>query len=290
MIPVSFFVTFFVVASFIIYSMVIFPNSKINLGLNVVGKRNDGYHDIETVFFPVQLRDALEVIEKEKFEFSTSGSPIEVETEKNLCIKAYHLLKKDLPHLPMVQMHLHKAIPMGAGLGGGSADGAFTLKLLNKKFELNLSEKQLINYSLQLGSDCPFFILNKPCFATGRGEILEQTGLDLSEFKILIVHPPIHISTAWAFANINPLKPAKSIKQIIQQPISSWKAELINDFEKPVFEKYPEIKNIKVKLYDAGATYASMSGSGSAVYGIFRKEKLISISFPDNYFVKTLFG
>jgi 4-diphosphocytidyl-2-C-methyl-D-erythritol kinase len=270
--------------------MVTFPNSKINLGLHIVGKRGDGYHAIETVFFPVQLKDALEVIEKEKFEFSMSGSPIEGETEKNLCIKAYHLLKKDFPQLPSVQMHLHKAIPMGAGLGGGSADGAFTLKLLNKKFELNLSEKQLINNSLQLGSDCPFFILNKPCFATGRGEILEPTELDLSEFKIVIVHPAIHISTAWAFANIKPLKTIKSIKQIIQQPITTWKDELINDFEKPVFAKHPEIKSIKEALYDEGALYASMSGSGSAVYGIVRKEKTISLSFPENYFVMTLFS
>jgi len=268
--------------------MVIFPNSKINLGLNVVGKRSDGYHDIETVFFPIHLRDALEVIEKEKFEFSTSGFSIEGEPEKNLCLKAFNLLKKDFPQLPAVQMHLYKTIPMGAGLGGGSADGAFTLKLLNKKFELLLSEKQLIHYSLQLGSDCPFFILNKPCFATGRGEILEQTELNLSEYKFLIVQPPIHISTAWAFSTIKPLKPVKSIKQIIQQSIATWKAELINDFERPVFEKYPEIKSIKEKLYDAGAIYASMSGSGSSVYGIFKKEQTILISFPDNYFVKTL--
>ncbi|HEV8270921.1 MAG TPA: 4-(cytidine 5'-diphospho)-2-C-methyl-D-erythritol kinase, partial [Chitinophagaceae bacterium] len=246
--------------------MVTFPNSKINLGLNIVGKRNDGYHDIETVFFPVHLKDALEVVEKEEFEFSTSGSPIEGGPEKNLCIKAYYLLKKDFPNLPAVQMHLHKTIPMGAGLGGGSADGAFTLNLLNKKFELNLSEKQLINYSLQLGSDCPFFILNKPCFATGRGEILEQAEFDLSEYKIVIVHPAIHISTAWGFANIKPLNHRKSIKQIIQQPISTWKDELINDFEKPVFANYPEIKSIKDALYDEGAIYASMSGSGSAVY------------------------
>ena len=270
--------------------MVSFPNCKINFGLNIVNKRDDGYHDIETFFFPVHLKDSLEIIEKEKLEFSTSGFSIEGEPEKNLCIKAYDLLKKDFPQLPAVQMHLHKAIPMGAGLGGGSADGAFILKLLNKKFDLSLSEKQLINYSLQLGSDCPFFILNKPCFATGRGEILEQTELDLSKYKFLIVHPPIHISTAWAFSTIKAMKPIKSIKKITQQTISTWKAELINDFEKPVFEKYPEIKNIKEKLYEAGAIYASMSGSGSAVYGIFKKENTISISFPDNYFVKTLFS
>jgi len=266
--------------------MVSFPNCKINLGLNIVNKRSDGYHDIETVFFPVHLRDALEVIERDKFEFSTGGFSIEGEPEKNLCTKAYDLLKKGFPQLPTVQMHLHKAIPMGAGLGGGSADGAFALKLLNKKFELKLSEKQLINYSLELGSDCPFFILNKPCFATGRGEILEQTGLDLSEFKIIIVHPAIHISTAWAFANIKSLKPVRSIKQIIQQPISTWKDELLNDFENPVFTKYPEIKSIKDKLYDAGATYASMSGSGSAVYGIFNSKETFSFFFPKSYFVK----
>ena len=266
--------------------MVIFPNSKINLGLNIVGKRNDGYHDIETVFFPVLLKDALELIEQEKFEFSTSGSSIEGDPEKNLCIKAYDLLKKDFPQMPAVKMHLHKAIPMGAGLGGGSADGAFTLKLLNKKFDLSLSEKQLINYSLELGSDCPFFILNKPCFATGRGELLEPTEQDLSDHKIAIIHPAIHISTAWAFANIKPLRPAKSIKQIIQQPISTWKNELVNDFENPVFEKYPEIKKIKEKLYDAGAIYASMSGSGSAVYGIFNSKENFSFSFPKNYFIK----
>jgi 4-diphosphocytidyl-2-C-methyl-D-erythritol kinase len=277
--------------------MVTFPNCKINLGLNIVNKRNDGYHDIETVFYPIQAKDVLEVVEEKNIQpsmlnvqFSMSGLQIEGDQKNNLCLKAYDLLKKDFPKLPAVQMHLHKAIPMGAGLGGGSADGAFTLKLLNKKFDLSLSEKQLINYSLQLGSDCPFFILNKPCFATGRGEILEQTELDLSDYKFLLVQPLVHISTAWAFSTIKTLKPVKSIKQIIQQSILTWKAELINDFEKPVFEKYPEIKKIKDKLYNAGAIYASMSGSGSAVYGIFKKEKAISISFPDNYFVKILFS
>ena len=265
--------------------MVTFPNCKINLGLNIVNKRSDGYHDIETVFLPVQLKDALEIIEKKSLEFSTSGLTIEDEPKNNLCLKAYELLRKDFPGLPPVQIYLHKIIPIGAGLGGGSADGAFTLKLLNKKFELDLSEKQLIDYSLQIGSDCPFFILNKPCFAAGRGEMMEQIALDLSEFKLVIVHPAIHISTAWAFANIKPIKPAKSVKQITQQSISTWKDELINDFEIPVFEKYPAIKKIKEELYNAGADYASMSGSGSAVYGIFKKEKAISLSFPENYFI-----
>jgi len=266
--------------------MVFFPNSKINLGLNIVNKRNDGYHDIETVFFPIPLKDALEIIEKEEPGFSTSGFPIEGEQGNNLCLKAYELLKKDFPGLPAVQIHLHKAIPIGAGLGGGSADGAITLKLFNKKFGLTLSEKQLMEYSLQLGSDCPFFILNTPCFAVGRGERLEPIEIELSSYKIFIVHPGIYISTAWAFSTIKPSVPAKSIKEIFTQPIETWKEELKNDFEKPVFTQYPEIKKIKDQLYSAGAVYASMSGSGSAVYGIFEKDTTVSIPFPRNYFVK----
>jgi 4-diphosphocytidyl-2-C-methyl-D-erythritol kinase len=279
--------------------MVTFPNCKINLGLNITNKRGDGYHDIETAFYPVQAKDALEVVEEKNIQpsmlnvqFSMSGLKIEGDQKNNLCLKAYDLLKKDFPKLPAVQMHLHKAIPMGAGLGGGSADGAFTLQLLNKKFELNIAEKQLINYALKLGSDCPFFILNKPCFATGRGEILEQTGLDLSEYKILIVHPAIHISTAWAFSQLSGSRQTrepdnyKKVKEVILQPIETWKDELMNDFENPVFAKYPEIKIIKDKLYDAGAIYASMSGSGSAFYGIFNGKEILSISFPKRYFVK----
>lgn len=276
--------------------VVLFPNCKINLGLNIIGKRSDGYHDLETVFYPIPLKDGVEVIEDKNVQqsmlnvqFSMSGFSIDGDTQNNLCIKAYHLLKNDFSHLPPVQMHLHKTIPLGAGLGGGSADGAFTLKLLNKKFELGLSEKQLIGYSLQLGSDCPFFIINKPCFATGRGEILEDISIDLSDYKIIIVHPGIHISTAWAFANINPCRPVTSIKEIASQPIETWKQDLKNDFEEPVFNKYPDIKNVKEKLYNGGAIYASMSGSGSTVYGIFKKEKDISISFPKNYFTKTLY-
>jgi len=268
--------------------MITFPNCKINLGLNVLGKRSDGYHDIESVFFPVQIKDGIEIIEKETFQFSTSGLPIEGDQEKNLCVKAYHLLKKDFPQLPNVQIHLHKAIPMGAGLGGGSADGAFALNLLNKKFNLSLSENQLMNYALQLGSDCPFFILNKPCIAKGRGEILDQIDLDLSSFKIVIIHPNIHISTAWAFSNITPAIPKISIKEIIKQSIETWKEELKNDFEDAVFIQHPEIKNIKDGLYNAGAIYSSISGSGSAVYGIFEKDQPISFSFHKNYFIKEL--
>ena len=273
--------------------MVSFPNCKINLGLNIIGKRSDGYHDLETIFYPVHIRDAIEVIGKEDVQFSVSGLVIDDEHQNNICLKAYYLLKKDFPQLQPVQMHLHKSIPMGAGLGGGSADGAFTLQLLNKKFDLSLSEKQLAGYAVQLGSDCSFFILNKPCFGTGRGELLEQIDIDLSNYKILIVHPGIHISTAWAFTQwagrLQPPDNHKSIKEIIKQPVSIWRGELINDFEEPVFSQYPEIKKIKAELYNAGAIYSSMSGSGSTVYGIFEKEKALSFSFPGNYFVKELF-
>lgn len=268
--------------------MITFPNCKINLGLNIICKRSDGYHDLETIFYPVPVKDAIEVIEGPAFRFSKSGLDINGDNDNNLCVKAYSSLKKDFPRIPPVQIHLHKAVPIGAGLGGGSADGAFTLKLLNKKFNLELSEKHLIDYSLQLGSDCPFFIVNKPCFATGRGEILEQLKLDLSGYKIVLVHPGIHVSTEWAFANIDPGRRTVSLKQVIHSPIKSWKQELKNDFEVPVFNKYPEIKKIKDDLYYAGATYAAMSGSGSAVYGIFEKKKQLSLSFPTNYFIREI--
>ncbi|MGE5109039.1 MAG: 4-(cytidine 5'-diphospho)-2-C-methyl-D-erythritol kinase [Sphingobacteriales bacterium] len=270
--------------------MVIFPNCKINLGLNIIGKRMDGFHDLETVFYPVPLKDALEIIQNpgsdSPIEFSQSGITVQGKEADNLCIKAYYLLKKYFPELPSIKMHLHKTIPMGAGLGGGSSDGAFALKLLNKKFQLGLSNEQLIDFALQLGSDCPFFIINKPCFATGRGECLETITLDLSVYSIVIVNPGIYINTAWAFTNITPRITAKSIKEIIQQPIETWKDELINDFEKPVFENHPEIKVIKEKMYDSGAVYASMSGSGSTVYGVFDYKPDLDKVFPAHYFVK----
>ena len=274
--------------------MIAFPNCKINLGLRIASKRSDGYHDLETIFYPLPFCDILEIIHSTEDTaqplFSTSGMRVEGNKENNLCIKAYELLKKNYPSLPAVTIHLHKAIPPGAGLGGGSADASFTLKLLNEKFELNLSSDQLINYSLILGSDCPFFIINKPCFATGRGEILEEIKLDLSAYKFIIVNSGIHISTAEAFAGITPALPAKSLKEIIQQPIETWKAELVNDFEKNIFSQYPEIEEIKNKLYDNGAIYASMSGSGSTVYGIFKKNTRVDLRLPTHYFIKELNG
>jgi 4-diphosphocytidyl-2-C-methyl-D-erythritol kinase len=185
-------------------------------------------------------------------------------------------------------MHLHKTIPMGAGLGGGSADGAFALQLLNAKFQLQLTQQQLIDYALQLGSDCPFFIINKPCFATGRGEILEPVAVDLSSYKIAIINPGIHVNTGWAFSQLTPAVPAKSIKQIITQPVQTWKHELKNDFEAAVFAAHPPIKSIKETLYNEGALYAAMSGSGSTVFGIFDKEVSLKAFEEKDYFTKLL--
>ncbi len=271
--------------------MIVFPNCKINLGLNILHKREDGFHDIETVFYPVQFTDALEVITKSQndpVEFTGTGLVVDGKEDDNICIKAYRLLKKDFPQLPAVKIHLHKAIPMGAGLGGGSADAAFMLKLLNSKFNLNLSASRLINYSLQLGSDCPFFIHNKPCFATGRGEVLEELSLDLSSYKIVLINPGIHINTGWAFSQVTCAPVKRSVKEIIQQPVETWMAVLKNDFEGPVFSAHPEIKEIKEALYQQGAVYVAMSGSGSTVFGIFSTPIPGSLFPGSNYFVKTI--
>ncbi len=276
--------------------MIVFPNCKINLGLNILRKRSDGYHDLETVFYPIPLTDILEISEykpteqSSKIPFTTSGYSLPGIPASNICIKAYKLIKKDFPRLPFIQMHLHKSVPLGAGLGGGSADAAFTLQLLNEKFELNLTAQQLMEYAAELGSDCPFFILNKPCFATGRGELLEEINIDLTAYKFIIVNPGIHINTGDAFVKLKPAIPPQSIKNIITTPVKNWKNELFNDFEKVVLKQYREIADIKDTLYNAGATYASMSGSGSTVYAIFQKDKKITLPFPDHYFVKELNG
>jgi len=274
--------------------LIVFPNCKINLGLNIIGKRADGYHNLETVFYPLPFHDVLEVVnssnEEESTELILSGNKIEGNTESNLCVKAYHLLKKDFSKLPVVKIYLHKVIPTGAGLGGGSADGAFMLLLLNDKFQLRLSQQQLINYALQLGSDCPFFILNKPSFAQQRGEVLEPIEVNLSSYKIVIINPGIHVSTSWAFTQTK-FAAHNQLKEIINEPIKNWKEKLINDFEIPVFKKYPEIKNIKEQLYNSGAIYASMSGSGSTVFGVFPQHALIDRQiFPTYYFIKELFS
>lgn len=266
--------------------MVIFPNCKINLGLNILQKREDGYHDIDTVFFPLPFTDALEIITSgERTRFKTSGFEAGA-AEDNLCMKAYYLLKKDFPHLPEIDMYLHKAIPIGAGLGGGSADAVFTLLLLNQKYHLNLSETKLSGYALQLGSDCPFFLMNKPCIATGRGEKMEKIVLSLSDYKILLVNPGIHVSTKEMFQHIKPAFPSKKITEIIQEPIETWKNTLTNDFENVAFSLHPGIKKIKEALYAHRAIYASMTGTGSTIFGIFRKDDEIDFSFEKGYFQK----
>ena len=278
--------------------MVFFPNCKINIGLNILDKRPDGFHNIETVFIPIPLKDSLEIIRakenRDEVIFSHSGFAIDGKTEDNLCIKAYHLLKKDFPQLPAIQMHLHKTIPMGAGLGGGSADAAFTLMLLNDKFHLGLSTEQLINYSLSSGSDCPFFIINKPCFATGRGEKMEPLEISLAGYQLVLINPGIHINTGWAFTHSDSYRKkdepaanriAKNLRQYINGPIQNWRNTISNDFELPLFAAHPVLKEIKETLYSNGAVYAAMSGSGSTLYGLFTKNIQPSFSFPQSWFV-----
>jgi len=276
--------------------VIVFPNSKINLGLRILKKREDGYHDLETVFYPVPLKDALEIIplksgeHSSAFPFTISGIEVTGQPTANLCVRAYKLLRKDFPDLHKIKMHLHKVIPSGAGLGGGSADAAFTLVLLNKMFGLGIAQKQLLQYAAELGSDCPFFIINTPCYATGRGEILEEVIVDLSAYSIVIVNPGIHIDTGMAFVNITPALPDLSVREIIQQPVEQWKDELLNDFEKVIFPQHRAIVDIKEALYSKGAIYASMSGSGSSVFGIFPKELQLHLNFPTHYFVRQLPG
>lgn len=268
--------------------MVVFPNAKINIGLKILSKREDGYHNLQTIFAAIALKDALEVIEakqgSEGVQFTSSGLYVPGAVEGNLCVQAYQLLKQDFPALPAVQMHLHKTIPMGAGLGGGSADAAFALQLINQKFSLHLTTKQLLSYAGQLGSDCAFFIVNKACYATGRGEILEPINLDLSAYAILLLNPGIHISTSLAFDNIKIGEHPQDLRKLVVQDIDTWKHAIVNDFEETVFAAYPEIALIKTTLYELGALYASMSGSGSSVYGIFPKAKLPAFNFPAHYY------
>jgi 4-diphosphocytidyl-2-C-methyl-D-erythritol kinase len=253
-----------------------------------VGKRNDGYHNIETVFFPLPLYDVLELIDANETSLSLYGLPIPGNIEDNIVLKAYHLLKKDFPKISSVHFHLLKNIPIGAGLGAGSANGANALLTLNKKFELNLSTKKLVHYALQLGSDCPFFIINRPVFASGRGEKMTEISLNLSAYQLVIVNPKIHISTPWAFQQQQPQQPKNSLQHLITTPIKEWKDCIKNDFEPAVFKVYPEIENIKNKLYEQGALFASMSGSGSTVYALFEKNKKLVLNFNENYFVKIL--
>lgn len=250
--------------------MIGFPNAKINIGLSITEKRGDGFHNLETIFLPVGWCDALEFVVSEEVAFSSSGMVLSGDAESNLVMKAYRLMQNDF-NLPSLKIHLHKIIPFGAGLGGGSSDGAFMLSMLNKQFALGLSGTDLETYAARLGSDCPFFIRNTPVFASGRGEIMEPVELSLNNWFILIIKPPVEVPTAKAFQWIIPKKPEQSLKSLVKLPVERWKDSIVNQFESSVFQLYPEIKEVKDKLYDMGAAYASMSGSGSCVFGLFSK-------------------
>jgi len=251
--------------------MIVFPNAKINLGLHVVAKRPDGFHNLETVFLPVGWSDVLEIIrsEKEETEFTQTGTKLFGDVHSNLCMKAYDLMAQQHGIGP-VRMHLHKLIPIGAGLGGGSSDAAFTLLALNSVFQLNLSSTTLQEYASRLGSDCAFFIRNSPALATQKGDQFKAADVPLKGYFLVIVKPRVSIRTADAYGDVVPGKPENALPTVIKLPVTQWKDLLKNDFENSVFKKRPSIGKTKEKLYSLGALYASMSGSGSAVYGIFK--------------------
>ncbi len=263
--------------------MIGFPACKINLGLNITQKRPDGFHNIETVFYPVNWSDALEIIEggNQPFELFISGLKVEGNSEENIIFKAFKLLE-EVQKLPPLKVYLHKVLPMGAGLGGGSSDAAFFLKLANKQLKLNLSTEKLTEMAKKLGSDCAFFIENTPVFAKGKGDEFESISIDLNGYYILVVYPGVHSNTKEAYEGCVPSQPSRSVKEIVsKEPIENWKTLLANDFEKSIFKKYPEIERLKNDLYKNGAVYASLSGSGSAVFGIFKTKP--EMKFPNNY-------
>ncbi len=260
--------------------MLVFPNCKINLGLHITSKRPDGFHSIESVFLPVGWTDMLEIVPAKENQFIMDGLNIACPLEENLCYKAYQLLKSDFD-LPPISMYLYKKIPNGAGLGGGSADAAFTLKMLNTMFSLGLAIENLKRYAEKLGSDCAFFITNSPSLVSGRGEILEPYSLNLQGYEIVIIKAPISVSTAEAYKMVTPKAAEYAIAEILKQDISAWRDSLKNDFEEPIFEKYPELAQMKNLLYAKGALYAAMSGSGSAIYGIFRERIDFGQTFKD---------
>lgn len=267
--------------------MIQFPHCKINLGLQVLAKRHDGYHDLNTVFVPIRFHDVLEirpacVDQSAPVQLEVTGMEVTAQPEDNLCVKAWQLLKKDFPQLPPLHMHLHKVIPAGAGLGGGSADAAFTLFMLNTIFQLELTNQQLEQYALALGSDCPFFLHRQPLLATGRGEVFTPVQLTLDGYHIVLITTPIHINTGWAFSQIKPQAEQIDLKMIVAQPIHDWRSSLSNDFEAPVFAAHPVLQGIKDMLYQNGALYASMTGSGSTLFGLFDAKTALSL-LPDGF-------
>lgn len=270
--------------------MITFPLAKINLGLNVVERRPDGYHNLQTVFMPVPLTDALEVHEMDAAfpsevdcDLKVTNIAVEGDEQRNLVVRAYNMLKSEFPDMPRVHAHLRKDIPTQAGMGGGSSDCAAMLLLLNRMFSLGLTQQQLIDRAAQLGADCPIFILNRPAYAEGIGEKLTPIELSLQDYYLAIVRPNIPVPTKEAFSRITPHMPAKNCLDIVRQPIDTWRHELVNDFEESVFALHPEIGAVKQRLYDLGAVYAAMSGSGSALFGIFKKEPALEGEFQGMY-------
>ncbi len=255
--------------------MVVFPNAKINLGLQVVSRRQDGYHHIDSLFYPIGFCDVLEILpckQGENFSFQQLGEELDCEQETNLVVRAYRLLEKEYA-LPPIRLILKKNIPTGAGLGGGSADASFTLRGINEMFSLGLNQTRLEKYALKLGADCPFFINNSPCLVSGVGEVLHPIDFSLKGYFMVLLKPDIHVSTAEAYSRIIAQKPALSIAEIIKYPVEQWKTRLKNDFEASVIPNHPVIQTLKDDLYKQGAVYASMSGSGAAVYGLFEQEQ-----------------
>jgi 4-diphosphocytidyl-2-C-methyl-D-erythritol kinase len=264
--------------------VLVFPNAKINLGLHITEKRPDGYHNIESCFHPVGWTDVLEIIEAPELKFTSSGIGIPGDAAGNLCLKAYHALRRDFD-LPPVHIHLHKVIPIGAGLGGGSADAAFAVKLLNDKFDLQLTEGQMEDYVRPIGSDCAFFIANRPRYCYDKGDRFAEIAVPLVGKFIVLVYPNLHVSTAEAYAGVRPKQPAVPLREVLAKPIAEWRGALVNDFEAGVFARHPALAGIKQVLYENGAVYASMSGSGSTVYGIFEQETDLKHLFPAEYSV-----
>ncbi len=267
--------------------MLLFPNAKINLGLSITERRRDGFHNLQTVFYPVGLTDILEIIPDfnkphSTVHFRTTGIEIEGSEDDNLCVKAYKMLAADY-EIPAVAVHLHKIIPTGSGLGGGSSDAAFMLKGLNVLFKLEISDDRLESYAARLGSDCAFFIRNCPVSAHGKGNLMKHIELNLTDYHIIIICPSIYISTAEAYSLITPAVPEFSPEKTVLLPIGEWKKKLKNDFEKSIFHRYPQIRYIKDRLYNNGALYASMSGSGSSVYGIYKESPVIPKEFLEYF-------
>ncbi len=257
--------------------MILFPIAKINLGLHVLNKRQDGFHEIESCLYPIPLCDILEIIPAEETIFLQTGIELPNSNEKNICVKAYDLLSAKY-NIPPVYIHLRKQIPIGAGLGGGSSDAAFVLKGLNELFSLNISQLNLASFAAELGSDCPFFITSLPCLVSGRGEMLSPSSIDLSGKFLVLINPNIHISTKDAYALINPQQPVGKLEEILSGEQNKWKRSLVNDFQVPIAQKYPIISETIDFLYENGAYYAAMSGSGSTVFGLFDSEPVAEVN------------